>query len=93
MFAQVTLLKLRPMPLQRIAGTVTDTQLRPLSRLVQLFNNQSKQLVAETESDASGYAEFILEGVNGNDRFIARAVGLAAECDDISCPIRAEALV
>lgn len=91
MLAQVTMLRLRPFPPQRIAGTVTDTQLRPLSRLVQLYN-QSRQLVAEIESDADGYAEFMLTGVNANDRFIVRAVGLAAECDDISCPIRAEAL-
>ena len=92
MLARVTMLRLRPCPPQRIAGTVTDTQLRPLSRLVQLFNNQSRQMVAEIESDADGYAEFVLTGVNANDRFIVRAVGLAAECDDISCPIRAEAL-
>ena len=79
------------MPGLRISGTVTDTAGNPLSRRVILYN-EALTPIAETRSSASGQASFTLAGANGNNRYIVRAVGNAGECDDISCPVRGEAV-
>lgn len=81
---------LHPAASLRIAGTVTDTGGSPLSRRVLLYD-ESQTVIAETTSNAAGQATFVLSGKNANNRFVARAIGHAGECDDISCPIQGTA--
>ena len=86
-----TLSPLYPSPDLRVSGTVTDTAGNPLSRRVILYD-ESGAAVAETWSGADGYASFTITGKNGHNRFVARALGFSGECDDISCPLRGEAV-
>ena len=74
-------------PALRIAGTVTDTHGNPLVRRVLLYD-ESQTVIAQTWSAADGTASFAVSGANGNNRFVARAIGNVGECDDISCPMR-----
>jgi len=91
MYAAITCIRLHAAPPLRIAGTVTDTAGNPLSRRVLLYD-EGGAVVAETVSAANGAATFTVSGANGNNRFVARAVGHAGECDDISCPLTGEAI-
>lgn len=88
---KLEMLELAPAQTLRIAGVVTDPAGNPLSRRVLLYDERGA-VVAETTSAADGTASFTVSGANGNNRFVARAVGHAGECDDISCPIRGEAV-
>ena len=85
------LLALYPSQPLRVSGTVTDTAGNPLVRRVILYD-ETGAAVAETVSAADGSASFTLAGANGNNRFVARAVGFSGECDDISCPLKGEAV-
>ena len=91
MTVSFTFLPLFPAPALRIAGTVTDTAGNPLSRRVILYDERGAA-IAETVSAADGSASFTVSGANGNNRFVVRALGNAGECDDISCPLRGEAI-
>lgn len=91
MFAEITLLRIYAAPHLRISGTVTDPAGNPLSRRVILYD-ESGAAIAETTSAPDGTAAFVVSGANGNNRFVARAVGHAGECDDISCPLTGEAI-
>ena len=80
---------LSPTPDARVSGTVTDTAGNPLVRRVILYDAALRP-IAGTWSDTQGRASFTVTGRNTRDRFVVRAVGNTGECDDISCPVRAE---
>ena len=70
----------------RISGSVSAKAGGGIIRRV-ILRDHNRILIAEAISATDGRISFEINGTS-NDVFVAQAVGIAGECDAISCPTK-----